>query len=187
MWDDDRDDLVERVERRLGAIQLGRTDGRAEPGAETTAALMEHVRRSDLARLPWNTASRALRERVGYLHRVLGEPWPDWSMPALARTLDEWLAPYVPGITGRSDLDRVDLAMVLRSQLPWPAGAELDTLAPASLELPTGRSVPVDYSTGRADRGCARAGPVRRQGASDTPVVVRSCCTCCPRPTVRSR
>ncbi len=69
VWDDDRDDLVERVERRLGAIQLGRTDGRAEPGAETTAALMEHVRRSDLARLPWNTASRALRERVGYLHR----------------------------------------------------------------------------------------------------------------------
>ena len=146
VWDVDRGDLVERVERRLGAIQLGRTEGRAAPGAETTAALMDHLRRSDLAPLPWTAASRALRERVEYLHRVLGEPWPDWSMPTLARTVDEWLAPYTPGITGRADLDRVDLAMVLRSQLPWPAGAELDEFAPAALDLPTGRSVPIDYS-----------------------------------------
>ncbi len=146
VWDDDRDDLVERVERRLGAIQLGRSDARAEPGPATTAALMEHVRRSDLAKLPWNAASRALRERVEFLHRELGEPWPDWSMPSLTLTVEEWLAPFVPGVTGRADLDRVDLVMVLRSQLPWPAGAELDVLAPASLELPTGRAVPVDYT-----------------------------------------
>ena len=146
VWDDDRGDLVERVERRLGAIQLGRTDGRAAPGVETTAALMDQVRRSDLALLPWSAASRALRERVEYLHRVLGEPWPDWSMRTLARTVDEWLAPYTPGITGRAGLDRVDLAMVLRSQLPWPAGADLDVLAPAALELPTGRSAPIDYT-----------------------------------------
>ena len=32
VWDDDRGDLVERVERRLGAIQLGRTEGRARAG-----------------------------------------------------------------------------------------------------------------------------------------------------------
>ena len=116
---------------------------------------MDHLQRSDLALLPWNAASRALRERVEYLHRVLGEPWPDWSMPTLARTVDQWLAPYTPGITGRADLHRVDLAMVLRSQLPWPAGADLDVLAPAALELPTGRSVPIDY-TGDAPTAAVR-------------------------------
>ena len=40
----------------------------------------------------------------------------------------------------------LDLATVLRSQLPWPRGADLDALAPPSLRLPTGRSVPIDYS-----------------------------------------
>jgi ATP-dependent helicase HrpB len=60
--------------------------------------------------------------------------------------LDEWLAPYLPGAVGRRDLEQVDLAMVLRSQLPWPEGAELDRLAPRELELPTGRSVPIDYT-----------------------------------------
>ncbi len=146
VWDDDRDDLVERVERRLGAIQLGRTDGRPEPGQETTDAMMEQVRRTGLAVLPWSAASRGLRERVEYLHRVVGEPWPDWSTATLVRTLAEWLAPYVPGIAGRTDLERLDLATVLRAQLPWPAGAELDALAPTSLDLPTGRSASVDYT-----------------------------------------
>jgi ATP-dependent helicase HrpB len=42
---------------------------------------------------------------------------------------------------------------VLRSQLPWPQGAELDVLAPPSLALPTGRTVPIDYS---ADQPSAR-------------------------------
>ena len=35
---------------------------------------------------------------------------------------------------------------MLRSQLPWEVGADLDTVAPAHLELPSGRTVRVDYS-----------------------------------------
>jgi ATP-dependent RNA helicase HrpB len=150
-WDDERDDLVESVERRLGAIQLGRRTGRPEPGGETTAALMARVRATGLAVLRWTEAARSLRERVEFLHRTSGDPWPDWSTPALAATVDDWLAPYLPGAGGRDDLERLDLAMVLRSQLPWPQGADLDELAPASLALPTGRSVPIDYSGEQPD------------------------------------
>ena len=40
---------------------------------------------------------------------------------------------------------------MLRSQLPWPQGADLDELAPAELTLPTGRSVPIDYAGDRPD------------------------------------
>jgi ATP-dependent helicase HrpB len=145
-WDTDRDDLVERVERRLGAMQLGSTSRRPGPGDATTAALMERVRATGLAVLGWSTASIALRRRVEHLHRTVGEPWPDWSAEQLAASVDEWLAPYLPGATGRRDLESLDLLTVLRSQLPWPQGADLDELAPTHLELPTGRSVPIDYS-----------------------------------------
>lgn len=145
-WDGDRDDLLERVERRLGSMQLGATTRRPSPGEATTAALMKRAKTTGLAVLGWSAASMALRERVEFLHRTVGEPWPDWSITALTANLDEWLAPYLPGATGRRDLERVDLAMVLRSQLPWPQGGDLDELAPRQLELPTGRSVQVDYS-----------------------------------------
>jgi ATP-dependent helicase HrpB len=146
VWDDDRDDVVERVERRLGSMQLGATTRRPAPSGEVTAVLMQRVRQTGLAVLGWTQASIALRRRVEFLHRTLGEPWPDWSADRLCHTLDEWLAPYLPGAAGRHDLEQVDLAMVLRSQLPWPEGAELDRLAPLELELPTGRSVPIDYT-----------------------------------------
>jgi ATP-dependent RNA helicase HrpB len=146
VWDDDRDDVVERVERRLGSMQLGATTRRPAASDEVMAALMQRVRQTGLAVLGWSKASVALRRRVEFLHRTVGDPWPDWSVDHLAATLDDWLAPYLPGAVGRRDLEQVDLAMVLRSQLPWPEGAELDRLAPDHLELPTGRSVPIDYS-----------------------------------------
>jgi ATP-dependent helicase HrpB len=145
-WDAGRDDLVERCERRVGAMRLGETVRTARPGEATTTALLDRARATGLAVLGWSGASISLRERVAFLHRNVGEPWPDWSIAALSSTLDEWLAPYLPGATRRADLERVDLAMVLRSQLPWPAGADLDVLAPERLALPTGRSVPIDYT-----------------------------------------
>lgn len=174
-WDTDRDDVVERVERRLGSMQLGSTTRRAPAGEQTTDVLMARVRATGLAVLGWSTASVGLRQRVDFLHRTVGEPWPDWSVDALTATLDRWLAPYLPGATGRIDLERVDLAMVLRSQLPWPEGAELDRLAPERLVLPTGRSVPIDYS---ADEPSARVrvqdlfGTTEHPTAGGRPVVL---------------
>ncbi len=150
-WDPDRDDLVETVERRLGSIQLGQRVGHPPPGDDTTAALMAHVRASRLDALPWTGAAISLRERVSFLHRTVGEPWPDWSTDHLIDTIDDWLAPYLPGATGRADLERLDVAMVLRSQLPWPQGGDLDDLAPAQLTLATGRAVAIDYSGDQPD------------------------------------
>jgi ATP-dependent helicase HrpB len=63
----------------------------------------------------------------------------------LIETTDDWLAPYLAGARGRSDLEGLDVTMVLRSQLPWPQGAELDELAPDSWTLPSGRTVTIDY------------------------------------------
>ncbi len=150
-WDATRDDLVESIERRLGSIQLGRQVGRPGPGDDTIAALMARVRSTDLAALRWSEAATSLRERIEFLHRTVGEPWPDWSTSALVASVDDWLAPYLPGATGRADLERLDVAMVLRSQLPWPQGADLESLCPAALTLPTGRSVSIDYGGEQPD------------------------------------
>jgi ATP-dependent helicase HrpB len=150
-WDNGRDNLVETVERRLGSIQLGKHVGVPGPGDATTAALMKQVRATQLGVLRWTAAATSLRDRVSFLHRTVGDVWPDWSSEQLMATVDVWLAPYLPGATGRADLERLDVAMVLRSQLPWPQGADLDDVAPASLTLPSGRDVPIDYAGDQPD------------------------------------
>lgn len=174
-WDAGRDDVVERAERRLGAMRLGETVRPARPGADTTRALLARAQTTGLAVLGWSAASLALRQRVAFLHRTIGDPWPDWNVETLTRTVDQWLAPYLGGAAGRIDLERLDLATVLRSQLPWPDGSRLDELAPPSVELPTGRSVAIDYSV---DEPTARVrvqdlfGTTRHPMAGGRPIVL---------------
>ena len=166
-WDTDRDDLVESVERRLGAIQLGRRTGRPEPGEQTTAALMARVRSTELRVLRWTDAARSLQQRVAFLHRSLGDPWPDWSTSALVSTLDEWLAPY---LAWRNGTRRP------RSARPRHGPAEPAAVVggePARRPRPgttrtAERSVGADRLQRRAARCVsARAGSVRRGRASD--------------------
>ena len=144
-WDTDRDDLVERVERRLGSIRLGVITRPPTPGDETTTAVVRRVVATGLAQLDWTPDAIALRRRVEFLHRTMGDPWPDWSIDTLVRSVDQWLAPYLAGVTGRSDLERLDLTMVLQSELGWDLGTQLGSLAPRHLDLPTGRHVEIDY------------------------------------------
>jgi ATP-dependent helicase HrpB len=151
-WDRDRDDLVLRIERRLDALTLGDEVRVPTPGDDTVDALVGRVRATNLGGLTWSPAAEQLRARVAFLRRETGgdaSPWPDLADRALLATLDSWLRPYLDGATGRADLQRVDVAVLLRAQLPWPLGADLDTLAPASWTLPGGRPVPIDYTADR--------------------------------------
>lgn len=180
-WDPDRDDLVMRVERRLDALRVDEEVRGAEPGEETTDALVTRVRNTRLGALRWSDRAAQLRARVALLRAELGGPtggvrsggagdvpsggagdapsrqagdgraggWPDFGDRALVAGLDEWLRPYLVGATSRADLERVDVATLLRNRLPWPLGAELDTLAPPSWTLPNGRQVAIDYTADR--------------------------------------
>ena len=144
VWDAQRDDLVERVEWRLGGLVLDEVVWPADPGPETEAALLDRVRRTKLAALRWTEAATSLRLRVGFLRRHLGDAWPDWSDRELLRTLDTWLRPRLAGVTNRDGLQAVDVVSALRSEL-GPRVADLDRLAPTHLVVPSGRRVPVDY------------------------------------------
>jgi ATP-dependent helicase HrpB len=139
-----------------------------------TAALVARVRSTGLAALAWTPHARALQARIGFLRAVVGEPWPDVSDAALRRTLDDWLAPRLEAAraTGRADLERVDVAGVLRSLVPPAVAGDLDRLAPEAVTVPTGRRVALDYTAG--DPGDPPVLAVRVQdmfGATTTPTV----------------
>jgi ATP-dependent helicase HrpB len=156
-WDQVRDDLRARVERRLDGLVLGESEGPAEPGPAVTAALVARVRATKLAILGWTPAARSLQARAAFVRRVtdggsaepgLAGPWPDVSDAALLASLEGWLAPLLDGATGRADVEAVDMAAVLRRMLGHRL-ADLDRVAPAAIALAGGRTVPVDYSGDR--------------------------------------
>jgi ATP-dependent helicase HrpB len=149
-WDAGRDDLRARTERRLDNLVIGETEGPADPGPATTAALLARVRSTKLALLGWTDAARALQARIAFARQTAagaGE-WPDLSDPELLASLHEWLVPLLGKASGRADLERVDMAGVLRRMLGHRVG-ELDRVAPAAVTLAGGRQVPVDYTGDR--------------------------------------
>lgn len=138
--------------RRLGAVKLAEEPMTAPAGPETSAALLSGIRRTGVDRLGWSKDQRRLRERAGFLNRTVGEPWPDLSDAALADTLEDWLGPFVDGVTRLDDVDAALLGAALDRLLPFGLRQDMDRLMPSHFEAPTGSRVPIDYG---ADGGPA--------------------------------
>ncbi|MCB0999587.1 MAG: ATP-dependent helicase HrpB [Acidimicrobiales bacterium] len=146
VWDKQRNDLVLRVETRLGNMTVGDHQRRPERGAPTVAALLERVRATRLAVLDVRAAD-GLRARLDFVRRHDPDGgWPDTSDRHLLATLDDWLAPFLLDATGRADLERLDVPMLLANQLDWDRQMRLADLAPATIDTPSGRHVPIDYA-----------------------------------------
>lgn len=147
VWDRDRRDVVIRVSRRLGSLDLGTTTRRPAPSAEVTDLLIDHVRRSKLKALPWTDGARALQARIEWVsERQEDGTWPDVSDKALLATLEEWLAPLLVAASGKADLDVLSLAVAFDSMLGRERRMLLDRLMPPRLELANGRKLTIDYS-----------------------------------------
>ena len=138
--------------RRLGAVRLAEEPIAVPAGPEASAALLSGVRRNGVDRLGWSKEQRRLRERAGFLHHTVGGPWPDLSDTALAETLEDWLGPFVDGLTRLDDIDAALLGAALDRLLPFNLRQEMDRLMPSHFEAPTGSRVPIDYG---ADGGPA--------------------------------
>lgn len=149
-WDTRRDELVEVVERKLGSAVLDEISRRPEPGPFVIDALMARVRERGVGvALNWTQAAESMRARVTFCHSILGDPWPDWSMPTLTTTLDTWLAPFLIFASGRTDMAALDPGSMLSATLDPRWRADLERLAPAAWTNSRGRPVTIDY--GAAD------------------------------------
>ncbi|MFF9426640.1 ATP-dependent helicase HrpB [Streptomyces sp. NPDC014746] len=149
-WEDG--DVVARSVDRLGAVELTvRPLGSGAAPDLVREALLDGLRREGLGLLRWRREAEELRARLAFLHRELGEPWPDVSEGALVDRADEWLEPELSRAARRAGLGRIDAGECLRRLLPWASGeaVRLDELAPERIEVPSGSRIRVEYGGGR--------------------------------------
>ncbi|MEU5997943.1 ATP-dependent helicase HrpB [Streptomyces sp. NPDC047197] len=141
-------DLVARHVERLGAVELTvRPLKKPAPGL-VREGLLAGLKEEGTALLNWSQGARELRQRLAFLHRHLGAPWPDVSESALHARVDEWLEPELSKARRRADLRRIDAGQALGRLLPWATGeaTRLDALAPERVAVPSGSRIRIDYS-----------------------------------------
>ena len=144
-WDSREQIVRARRQVRLGEIVLDDSPLDAAP-EQMVAAMIEGVREMGLAALPWTREQQALRARIAFLRNAGFGEWPDLSDAALLTTLEDWLGPFLSGITRKAHLERVDLAAALRALLSWEQTKTLDVQAPTHIEVPSGSRIAIDYS-----------------------------------------
>jgi len=139
-WSRRQGRVIARRQECFGALVL---DDRHWPDAPPAALAMAAVQGLRVIGLPWTAGAQRLRARV---HLCQSEAYalPDVTDAAL---LDDpaWLLPHLAGCKTEADLRALDLTEPLRGLIGWDGLRLLDQLAPAHVETPLGRRVPIDY------------------------------------------
>lgn len=146
-WDARSEVVIAERQRSLGAIVLERRPIREGRNAEVQQAMIEGIRSLGIAALPWNEGTRQWQARVLSLRAWHPEDgWPDVSDDALLAGIEDWLGPYLEGVTRRDHLQRLDLMSLFNGLLDYPRQQQLARLAPTQLEVPSGSQITIEYS-----------------------------------------
>jgi ATP-dependent helicase HrpB len=130
---------------RLGAIVFDETPLPRPKGGRVGKALAEGIADLGLEVLPFSKEAAQLRDRIGFLYRTIGEPWPDMGDEALLSRMDEWFVPFQTDARGLSDISAGGLSNGLMSLVPHELQRDLARLAPTHFEAPTGQRHPIQY------------------------------------------
>lgn len=146
-WDEQRGSLL--AWRRLQCGQLVVKSQRLtnpEP-EEIKNALVYWLQQNGLQQLNWQENTLQLRIRCELAARYFPDsPLPAMDDETLLETLDEWLAPYLNGVTSKKKLQEIDLMNLLLNRLDWQQRQWLDNTFPVTYIAPSGSEVSIHYA-----------------------------------------
>jgi ATP-dependent helicase HrpB len=165
-WDEDARAVRAWRRLQLGALVLEESRD-ARPHADLVRdATIGMMKRIGVDAWPWTERARRLRERLAFV-AMHDSTWPSMSSNDLLQSIEEWSGDVLDGVKDWNDLSNVNWHDVLLSRLSWSQRAELETLAPTHVIVPTGSNLPIDYSDPSAPQLAVRLQELF--GWSDTP------------------
>ncbi|NKI33949.1 ATP-dependent helicase HrpB [Wenzhouxiangella sp. XN79A] len=168
-WDEARGAVVVRRQRRLGALVLEETVDAARDPEAVQRGLLAAVRKRGLDALDGAERTKGVRQRIEWLRRHGHADWPAFDDETLLAELEDWLGPFLPGITRWKELAALDLRPALEHRLGHDRKQVLDREAPVAIDVPEGSRIRLDYG---AEPGPALAVKLQAVfGWSETPRV----------------
>lgn len=145
-WDVEDERLRSTIDLRIGNIVL-----KSKPITElddelAIKAILTAVKKYKKAVLNLDDGPQGIIARVVNLKRWNPTmDWPDFKPDSLFESCDDWLAPYLSGITTKRNLDKLNLETILKSALPYDLQSELESRAPVTMEVPSGSKIKIEY------------------------------------------
>ena len=144
-WDDRNQIVKSEVQQKLGymPISISKID-KPEP-ADVKEAMIKGLLKMGLSVLPWDKKSLSLCKRSAMIREYCDEGFADLSEKTLRANLENWLGPYLDGISNRANLSKIDLYSILKNILSWEQQQQLERLAPTHIKVPSGSNISIDY------------------------------------------
>jgi len=170
-WDEEHQQFKNWRRTYFGKLLLSSRQAETPSGVQLSSAVIALVRERGLDWAGMDEDARRIQARACCLHQWRGEEgWPDCSDGPLLASLEEWLLPWIDGVSGRAALQRLGWAAMVKARLGYAMQRQLDELVPERIDVPSGSSVRITY---HAD-GSLPELQVRLQevfGWMDTPMV----------------
>lgn len=170
-WDTRKGGLIASKDLRIGNIVLQSKPLQNISEELVTDAIAEAIKNEGLSLLNFDEGMEQLQSRILSLREWNKEAnWPDVATELLLETNKTWLGPYYKNCKRAEDLKKIDLSEALYHSLEWSLQQQLNELAPAKLEVPSGSKINIKYFA----NGAAPVLAVRLQevfGLADTPTL----------------
>jgi ATP-dependent helicase HrpB len=170
-WDTRKGGLISLNELKIGSIVLQSKPLSKPDETLVQAAICLAIKNEGESLLDFSEPFTQLQNRISSLH--IWNPdhtWPEVNTIYLLNNANDWLGPYLKGIRKTEELKKLDLYQCLLHALSWEQQQELERLAPAKIEVPSGSKIKIEYLI----NGNAPVIAVRLQevfGLEDTPML----------------
>ncbi|CAG9000034.1 MAG: ATP-dependent RNA helicase HrpB [Candidatus Celerinatantimonas neptuna] len=152
-FDNQKQQFISERQQKLGELTLARQKNEQRDGQALQQGWLNVIRQRGMAWLPVSDKAAHFRQRVQALATWCPElSLPDLSDKALLATLEQWLIPYLDGVSGYKALDCLDWLNIIQSQLDWSQISQVNELAPVTYRAPSGRNVVIHYQAGQSPR-----------------------------------
>lgn len=146
-WDEQLAKVVGKKISRLYAIEISSQPSQLKPNEATKAILIQQLRRKGLSALMGK--ANKLLDRMSLVKRIdatfIGD-FPDVSIKFLLETMEEWLTPYLTGITSWQQLTQLHWVDIVSSMLSYQQQQYVNEHFPTHFSAPTGNHHKLDYS-----------------------------------------
>jgi ATP-dependent helicase HrpB len=170
-WDQQKGELIARIEKKVGDVVLESKLIRNIPEEDRIAILLQAVRENGNELLNWNEEVRGWMAKINSLHKWRAEEsWPEMNIGDLLVSAEEWITPYLSSVKRKDDFRKLNLLEILSASIPWEQQNKIEKLAPEKIIVPSGSHIRIQYS----DEGSAPVLAVRLQeifGMMETPSV----------------
>ena len=151
-FDEARQEISGVHQTRYEALKLSKSPLKTVDEKALHRCLLSVLKTKKLSLLPWNKTNQAWLNRVCWLAQQPSahqRGFPDLSQTYLSANLAHWLLPYLAGVHTIKALQKLDLLMILKAQMPYALNAEVAQHAPEFYETPMGSKVKIRYAMGQ--------------------------------------